>query len=57
MSVTEANGEKEYEILKLSAYYDTAKFLAKFLGPIRLVRQNRSRGNFETRKLNFAYCS
>jgi len=53
MSVTEANGEKEYEILKLSAYYDTAKFL----GPIRLVRQNRSRGNFETRKLNFAYCS
>ena len=25
-SVLETNGEKEYKILKLSAYYETAKF-------------------------------
>ena len=30
------NGEKEYKILKFSAYYKTAKFKG---GPIRIVRQ------------------
>ena len=30
------NGEEKYKILKLSAYYETAKFTG---GPIRLVRQ------------------
>jgi hypothetical protein len=37
VSVIEANGEKEYEILKFSAYYETAKFKG---GSVRLVRKN-----------------